>query len=200
MEILTSWDDGCEEDFKIAELLRQYDLPAIFFIPSCTLLTESDIQALGEDFLIGGHTVSHPPDMKLLDVETAFMEASVNRTWLQEVTGQEVEWFCYPKGKHNETTIEQIKKAGFKFARTTNVGITKRSDNPYRIDTTVHVLRHRKEVIPKDWLVNAKEQFTIAKKDGDSVYHLWGHGWEVERYQLWDELEQLFKFIYEQRD
>ena len=27
----------------------------------------------------------------------------------------------------------------------------------------------------------------------EGVFHLWGHSWEVEQYQMWDELEAILK-------
>jgi len=31
--VTTSWDDGHPSDLKLAELLREYDVPATFYIP-----------------------------------------------------------------------------------------------------------------------------------------------------------------------
>ena len=45
----------------------------------------------------------------------------------------------------------------------------------------------------------AKEQFRIAKEK-DGVFHIFGHSWEIEKYNLWNELESFFKYIYEPND
>ena len=73
MRIETSWDDGHELDLRLADLLRKYKLPATFYINTVSEekregkdLSEDDIVSLAKDFEIGGHTVSHPPDMKAL--------------------------------------------------------------------------------------------------------------------------------------
>ena len=55
----TSWDDGVESDFRMADLLEKYQLPGIFFIPTITELKEEDIKRLSQRFDIGGHSTSH---------------------------------------------------------------------------------------------------------------------------------------------
>lgn len=196
MKIITSWDDGCKEDFKTAELLKKYKLHGIFFIPSRTYLSEQEIKQLAKDFEIGGHTVTHPLDLKKLTLLQQFIEMADNRVWLQELTGQEVNWFCYPRGRYNEQTIEALKKTGFKYARTTMVGNHVESENPYRIHTSVHAFPNRREYNQKSWFQYAKEQYTMAKESHNGYFHIWGHSWEVEQYSLWQELEELFEYIH----
>ena len=195
MKILTSWDDGCAEDFKMAELLKKYELPGIFFIPTVTLLTVEEIKNLSHTYDIGGHTTTHPADMKLLSDRAAYNEVHDNKIWLEEVIGKEVEWFCYPKGRYNQNTIEQVKKAGFKYARTTDIGNVLPCE-PYRIRPAAHAYHRRKENEGVHWVTKAMQLYTLAKNSENSYYHIWGHSWEVEGLGLWDELEELFKFIH----
>ena len=44
------------------------------------------------------------------------------------------------------------------------------------------------------WLNLAKNSFDYANKHGE-VFHLWGHSWEIEKYGMWKQLEELFKYI-----
>ena len=40
----------------------------------------------------------------------------------------------------------------------------------------------------------AKRMFDRVARDG-GVWHLWGHSWEVEQQGMWDQLEEVFRYI-----
>lgn len=195
MMIDTSWDDGAKLDLKIAKLLLKYQLPGTFYIPNVCELDIDEIILLDNlGFEIGGHTVSHPSDMKLLSDFEAFDEINDNKQWLEGIIRCQINSFCYPKGKYNENTISAVKKCQFKEARTTMVLNTEQPKNLYRIYPTVHVYPNRVEYNGKHWLDIAKEQFDIAmNKNG--YFHLWGHSWEVEKFKEWDNLEKFFEYV-----
>ena len=121
-EFITSWDDGRKEDLKLAKLLLKYQIPAIFYIPSTTELQPSTILNLYQQgFEIGGHTNTHPGDLKKLRDSEQFAEIMSNRTFLENILSSigdvEVTSFCYPNGKYNKITIDCLKRAGFLNAR-----------------------------------------------------------------------------------
>jgi peptidoglycan/xylan/chitin deacetylase (PgdA/CDA1 family) len=199
MEIVTSWDDGDLLDIKMAQLLYKYKLPGIFYIANRTNhLPDHDIYFLSRMFEIGGHTTSHPEDIKLLKGDLLENDIESNKAWLEEIIGREVTSFCYPSGRFNDETVDAVKKAGFKEARTTGKMNTDLPTDLYRINTTIHARPDKYGGLP--WLDVAKEQFEIAKAKEHGYYHVWGHSWEVENFKLWDELEELFKYIYEHRN
>ena len=202
VKIFTSFDDGSKLDIKTAQLLLEYKLPGIFFIPNQSPRTDikpEEIRYLAEaGFEIGGHTKTHPADMKLLSFEKQTDEISYNRGWLQGLTGQSVDWFSYPRGRWNEDTIKAVIMAGFKFARTTVVGHIQEQTDYYQLMTSAHIYQ-RQEYNGVDWLEYAKNLFLEAKKI-NGVFHLFGHSWEVEKFQNWQKLEELFKFIYDNKD
>lgn len=201
MKIITSWDDGSSYDLRIARLLQKYDLDGMFFIPTILCeLTIDEIKKLSYNFDIGGHSTSHPQDIKRLSDEDAKADILDNKEWLENITGKELEWFCYPRGRYNERTIQILKDVGYKYARTTWVGNTDRCDNVFRIHPSVHVAKGRNEYKGQKWLEYAIEQYKIAKNKENSYYHIWGHGWEISEQNLWGELEQLFKYIYEDKN
>ena len=207
MKIITSWDDGNKLDFKIAELLKKYDLPGIFFIPNSsphTNIGADGIKKLSDmGFEIGGHTKTHPRDLKQLSKKQQIDEICFNKGWLAGLVTQDIDWFCYPRGRYNDITVD-IVKSFFKYARTTLVGYNQSNlkhpgNSPYRHHPTIHVRPDRKEYQGTPWLEYAKKMFDhcmIGWKNGaDIYYHVWGHSWEIEKYGLWDELEELFKYI-----
>ena len=195
MKIQSSWDDGKKEDLRIAKLLKSYQLNGIFFLPNKGLeLSQGEIKELSNDFEIGGHTFSHPMDLKLLSEIEQKVEIELNKDFLEHITGKKIEWFCYPRGRYNEITIKILKEIGIKYARTTLVGNTKKPEDNYRIATSVHVHPSRTEYKGQDWLEYAKEKFNVAKKE-DGVFHIWGHGREVSKFNLWNDLKELFRYI-----
>jgi len=189
-----SFDDGGVYDYKICELLKKYNLPGLFYIFTINDLSEPEIIAMSKDFEIGGHTTSHPEDMKRLSEIDQYNEIKDNKDYLEQLIGRKINSFCYPGGKYNEITIEQVKKAGYKEARTTNILYTNEPENKYRKNTTVHFKPDRREYKEKNWLKYSIALFEEAKaKNG--YFHGWGHSEEIFKYSLFGELEQLFKYI-----
>ena len=123
------------------------------------------------------------------------LEMALNKKWLEKIIGREVMKFCYPGGRYNEETIQALKMTGFKYARTAVVMNTEKPKDPFRVATTVHVRPYRKEYKGRKWYEVATELYkkAIGKKNG--YFHLWGHSWEIEEFNIWGELEKFFKKI-----
>lgn len=201
MKVIASWDDASFYDRKMADLMKKYNVKTVFYWP-CNLdksrnmnkcnkfLALNDCKELAKDFEVGSHTVTHNwlPD---LNTQQARNEIFDSRKFWQDVTGQAVESFSYPRGRHNELVRILVKNAGYKEARTTIVGHLKPNDDPLQMHTTVHVGIDRKEYKDISWELFARKMIKEAKDD--SVYHLWGHSWEIELYKDWENLENLLK-------
>lgn len=202
LKLVFSFDDGYVEDLRVAELLEKYGFQGIFFIPTRTELSEDQIRKLAEKHIIGGHTVNHPMDMKELTEEQIQFEIEDNREWLREITGQEVEVFCYPRGRYDERVIAALKRAGYLEARTTAIGWHFGvPEDPYRVPTTAHIF-NRREYNGMRWQDYSKMMFDkamhSARKFGNGHFHLWGHTKiEIERFNWWEDLENLLKYIHE---
>lgn len=187
-KLLTSWDDGKKQDLRLADLLRQYEIPAIFYIPNSTELSEEEIKGLSIDFEIGGHTVNHIPLTDLNKTEARW-EVKWNKRWLEDIIGRPVTSFCYPKGYYTQRDVKLVKEAGFKEARTVKRLNTKKPKKKFEIETTIHVYPNHEE--QGDWLGKAME---IWDSEPD-YFHLWGHSYELDRYSLWGELEEFLRYI-----
>ena len=191
-------------------------------------LSEEDIQSIAKVHEIGAHTTTHP-DLRKLTQKEQEKEIKESKIWLEEVLDTKVKMFCYPAGFYDLTAIEAVKKTGFLGARTTNLGsITSQSD-PYLMSTTIQVypfpfrkLDDKKYYWGKlfepyiqrasglkalgvsnlsmySWLSVAKATFDKALQNGE-IFHLWGHSWEIEKYDMWGELERFIKYISNRRD
>ena len=196
MRIITSWDDGRKQDMRLAKLLLKYKIPAIFFISGDTELDKDQIRELAKSFRIGGHTKTHPQDMKALDDDELKYVIQRNKEDLERIIQRDITDFAYPKGRYDERVIEAVKEAGFKTARTIVIGYTVAKLGPYRLPTTAHVYPHKKEYGDEGW---AKYAWRLMAEGGDFM-HIWGHSWEIDKFGMWEELETFFAFVRERVD
>jgi|TARA_Y100000310_G_scaffold270565_1_gene284494 peptidoglycan/xylan/chitin deacetylase (PgdA/CDA1 family) len=195
MRLEFSWDDGAVQDVRLAELLDKYGFKGTFYIPTNHGLTQDEIKKIAIRHEIGGHTETHPYDLKLLSGIDLKKQIGGNREYLKNLTGQYVEKFCYPRGRYDYRVIKYVKEAGFKSARTTKVLSTIFPVNPFEQDTTIHCFQ-RNEYNGQDWLEVALEFLAKCKmRKGDLVYHVWGHSWELDKNDDWERLEILLKQI-----
>lgn len=190
-----SFDDGGIFDKKIASLLEKYGFTGTFYIPSVSELSNNVIKQIAIKHEIGGHTETHSMDLKLLSYKDLVREIGNNRKYLQEMTGQPITKFCYPRGRYNENVIDVVKEIGFTEARTTQVFKTDIPEDPFKRDTTIHVYQ-RNEYKGVGWQIMARTMFDIANGKGDKGYfHLWGHGLEINEYKNWNKFEKLLEYI-----
>ena len=188
-----SFDDGSIFDKKIAQLLEKYGFTGTFYIPSNCDLSPKIIKQISINHYIGGHTETHPMDMKLLSCGDLTVEVRNNKKWLEEITGHNINSFCYPRGRYNDNVIAILKEEGFIEARTTQVLRTTLPEDPFRRDTTIHVFQ-RSEYNGMAWQNVARSMFKQAKEN-DGYFHLWGHGWEINRDKNWEKFEKLLEYI-----
>lgn len=209
-KFITSWDDYSPLNYRLADLLIKYRIPAIFFIelgnpqefPNAwphQKENEAQIKNLySRGFWIGGHTYIHPPDIKILSDFHLEKEIIWNKKQLENIINEKIEWFAYPRGRFDARIKKYVRNAGYKFARTTRILNKGYIDDFYEIDTTIHC-RQRQEYQNWDWLELAKVRISELKMKPDELpyIHIWGHSWEIEKYNEWNKLEELFKYINE---
>jgi peptidoglycan/xylan/chitin deacetylase (PgdA/CDA1 family) len=216
--ITTSWDDGHVNDFRLAELLEKYKLPGTFYIPAFNeeheVMSEIQVVELSKKFEIGGHTIHHKRIHGTSD--QLFKEEILGcYTWLTQLTGKAPESFCFPGGVYNSAAIEYALNVGFKVVRTTellNPWMT--FGNPV-LPTTLQVYPHSSFTYTRHLLKrfkfsslmmflkssrsssvrrNLEVYLDYIEKQG-GCFHLWGHSWEIEEFNLWAELERLLKTL-----
>ncbi|HEU5381228.1 MAG TPA: polysaccharide deacetylase family protein [Ktedonobacteraceae bacterium] len=209
--ITTSWDDGHKLDLKLATLLKKYNLAATFYIaPSQPgfdrkdLLSEQEIQFLSESFEIGGHTLHHP-NLTQVPLNIAVDEIKAGRDWLESITGKKIRSFAYPYGAYTEPVQKAVLDLGFVVARTAERFSIKSPTDYSALPTTVHLVNYKRDIkkFPKyrtiKWQNLARYFFDQTLKKG-GVFHLWGHSWEVEKYNQWKNLEAIFEYISDRED
>jgi peptidoglycan/xylan/chitin deacetylase (PgdA/CDA1 family) len=216
--ITTSWDDGCVEDFRLAELLEKYNLKGTFYIPASNneqkVMSEKEIVELSRKFEIGGHTMKHTSIDKVS--EKLFSEEIQGcYTWLADLIGQPPVSFCFPRGIYNQEAVEYTLNCGFGIIRTTELLNPWFEKNNPVIPTTLQVFKHSELTYYKHLLkrfhlkslllylksnrssslqANVEYYLNFIQEHG-GCFHLWGHSWEIEEFNLWRDLENLFKIM-----
>lgn len=224
MLFITSWDDGHPSDYRLAELLSKFHLKSTFFIPinnreGRPVLSNAAMRDLDREFEIASHTLDHFNLTKLLQNECR-QQIVDGKTELEHILGHSVNGFCYPRGKWNSLTRQNVIEAGFTYARTTeNLWLSDLVDN-FLIPTTIQFFPHKKKTIIKNYIrygnyglrfkclakiLNATSWFDslLALIDegtgNNSIVHVWGHSWEIEENSLWKQLELFFHHVIEKQ-
>lgn len=216
--VTTSWDDGHIKDFRLADLLEKYKLAATFYIPAKNtehaVMNEKQVIELSGRFEIGGHTMNHTRirthSKKIFDAEIGGCYK-----WLSDLLAKKPNSFCFPGGVLNKVATEYAFKTGFQIVRTTELLNPLFDKNEYVIPTTLQVYHHNRftyyKHLAKRFKLNSLLLYLKSNKSKDlknnlefylsfiqeygGCFHLWGHSWEIDAYNLWIELEDLFKIL-----
>jgi peptidoglycan/xylan/chitin deacetylase (PgdA/CDA1 family) len=220
----TSWDDGNPLDFRIAEMLTRYGLRGTFYVPrkiSSGVMSEAQMRELGASFEIGAHTLNHV-FLTTTDDTNASIEIRISRTWVQDVTGKPCTMFCPPAGKHTARHLNFVRESGYAGVRSVELmsldrprrtnGLsmmpTTMQSHPHGASTYLKNAMKRSSVANAwnylahaskgDWTKAAESMMHRAIQTG-GVFHLWGHSWEIERFDQWMNLEHVLRTMGELR-
>ena len=219
MQVITSWDDGHPSDLHVADLLLKYGLRGTFFVPSINregkaVLNINSLRDIDRLFEIGGHTLTHKYLIGL-DYDVIYDEVFKGKSDIEDKLGHSIIGFSYPGGKYNESIIEIVKSAGYKYSRTTEIARDEVGNNLWKIPTTMQVYPHKPLVFFKNLIrypgikkipivlsrFREKNYWKFAEKtiadsiQTDKTFHLWGHSWEIDDNNLWSKLEDLLKIL-----
>ena len=223
MIITSSWDDGHVLDLKLADLLDKHGLRGTFYIARQYLderMTDTQLRNLSQRHELGAHTLTHPT-LTEIDDKQAREEIIGSKTWLEGVIGKPVPSFCYPKGMYTTSHRNMVQDAGYSMARTVNSYNFSTGDDPFQMPTTLHVypfplrpikglrgirtrlqpirkfMPHRSRLnVPLTALTNWTALATALLDEAqarDGIWHLWGHSWEIEKFDMWSQLDDILK-------
>lgn len=179
-KFIMSIDDGCASDVRVADLAQKYEIETIFYLPvewhslaydkGYAPLNYGDAFQIAQEFEIGSHTITHPHLTKLTFQEATY-EIIASKTLLQQIFNTPIKKFCPPRGY---TTPELT-------------GVTLDHYDSQRL-TKGKGLVH----IHPDSGANYNIPWRDYAKSID-VQEIWGHSWEFDKYDLWDELEEFLR-------
>lgn len=218
-----SWDDGAYEDLRLLNILSKFDgFDHTFYIPAKNIerpvICNQDIITISQFATIGSHTYNHI-FLDTIHVDNVECEVASGRKFLEDLLGCEVDKFCFPGGKYNRHIVKKIKNT-VGLARTTNLMSCSSSNGDFIRNTTLQLvyrdrislvkhilafapLRLKMQILDKirhtyrivDLLRIYVEFYRKHDCKKDINIHIWGHSWEIEKHQLWGELEDILRYL-----
>lgn len=208
-----SYDDGVTQDIRLVEILNRYGLKATFNLNSELLGKDGCLDILGKKIShyklqpheinevykaheIASHTLTHP-DLTEMSAEEVIRQVERDRLNLSELSGVEIIGMAYPGKQPNyNSRIAQIieDSTGVKYARTT---ICSNDFSPQR-----DLYEFHPSVFHRDWerLYNLAEKFIELEPKNEKIFYIWGHSYEFDINDEWDDFEKFCKFISNRSD
>lgn len=195
-ELRISIDDGHFLDLCVLRYLMAYDLNryATFYIaPDYSSLTEDDIRTIDKHANVGGHTLNHKP-IRYLDDTEAFCEVGMGKKVLENIVGHEVYSFAYPKGWYSEKDMATVRRCGFKEAVSMKLGVTNTDGyGKFELPRTAHI--YPRDDYQKYGIDNSIIKLFNEARDNNGYFNLALHSWEIEKFNLWDTMETVLRYI-----
>ncbi|MFP6565559.1 MAG: polysaccharide deacetylase family protein [Myxococcota bacterium] len=98
-------------------------------------LSREDLDAIADRVDFGSHTRFHPI-LPGCDETTLETEVAVSKREVEALTGRACDHFAYPNGNFGEREVEAVRRAGYRSARSIEVGWTRPGSDPYRLKIT----------------------------------------------------------------
>lgn len=176
-KIRMSCDDGCVSDVRVAELALKYGVDCTFYWPvewhslaydnGYEPLTYGQALKIAEGNGIGSHTITHRHLTKI-PIESAKDEIAYSKVVLEKMFNKDITKFCPPRGYTNEELTQYT------------LDIYSEGQRLTKGKGLVHVHPNSGANDNLDWRDYAFET---------DVKELWFHSWELDKYNLWEQLE-----------
>jgi peptidoglycan/xylan/chitin deacetylase (PgdA/CDA1 family) len=208
MKALTlSYDDGVEQDKKLAQILNRYSIKATFNLNSgiqtganrwqngdveVRRMNINGLPAVYEGHEIAVHSLTHP-HLENLDGETIQNELEQDRLNLERIFGRRVGGgqvcgMAYPFGTYNDLVVETARRCGMRYAR----GVK----STYYFDVPEDLLVYQPTIHHKDArLMELAESFIKLKAPRPQVFYLWGHSYEFDIDRNWQVIEDFCRLM-----
>lgn len=177
---------------------------------------------------IGAHSLTHP-DLTKIDLNQIKREIFGSKEWLENLISKPVRVFAYPFGFYNEEIKKTLKEAGFIGARTVKSFNCQFPKDFFAWNPTIHIYPYpfrKRDAKTFHWSFHLLDPlqrnffgfikwrlpftaysswFNLARATFDSVcenggiWHLWGHCFEIEKYNMWQDLEKIFEYVANQK-
>lgn len=127
--IVLTFDDNYQGIYDNAlPILRQHKFPAAVFVHTAYVGSQSGHPKMSWDELkelhteglvtIGAHTVTHPPDLKILSPDDQKKELVDSKKTIEDHLGGDIPYMAYPDGSNDATTQQLARDAGYKMSFT----------------------------------------------------------------------------------
>ncbi|MBE6685933.1 MAG: hypothetical protein E7591_01745 [Ruminococcaceae bacterium] len=215
-----SFDDGITQDIRIIEILKKYNVDCCTFMVNTEGLygadwgaavsgmigrpvdhlrfTEEQLRSgIYDGFDVQCHTRTHP-SLKAYDdnLDMLINEVQGNANDLNSIFGHKPVGMAWPGGdnEYTERTIELVlENTDIRYAR----GIA--STYTYKLPEKFMTWQPTCPVTDGNLLTYA-QNFINAEPTEDMLFYVWGHGYELQGFDLYDEFERMIKMISQRED
>lgn len=180
-----SVDDGCASDVRVADLAQKYEIETIFYWPvewhslayenGYKPLSFNEAHTISKSFEIGSHTITHR-HLTTLSNDDLVDEIGESMVMLSQLFNKKITKFASPRGYSNEEIDMLIDGFYESHRKTKQPGL-------------VHI--H-----PNSGVNNNRPWRDCVDENTEELFC---HSWELDKYNLWDELEQFLKEQNERR-
>jgi peptidoglycan/xylan/chitin deacetylase (PgdA/CDA1 family) len=201
MRVAQCWDDGDVDDIKLVDILKRCGAKATFNITpggwkserrvghvrngyEVWRLSLDEMKDVYKGFKVAGHTMTHV-HLSKVDPAWAMAELVECKKYIAKHFGFEEIGMAYPCGDFDDAVKEMVRKAGYRYARTTrNAEGDLTLDDPMAQSSNCHFRS------PDFWV-----KFEEARRK-DADFYFWGHSFELLGDQeRWDELARQMERI-----
>ncbi|MBQ7089607.1 MAG: polysaccharide deacetylase family protein [Clostridia bacterium] len=212
--VTLSYDDGCPQDLRFADIITEYGLKCTFNLNSELLgkggllmregqriahykTKPEDVQRIYAGHEVAAHTLTHPRLPDQTDDEV-LRQVEKDRQNLSALVGYEVQGMAYPGGGvNNDDRVAELIRAhtGVRYARTIKSTYSfELQENLYRFNPTVYHLEWER-------MGELCDQFIALRSETPQLFYIWGHSYEMDYdSSYWQRLEEFFKRISNRED
>jgi peptidoglycan/xylan/chitin deacetylase (PgdA/CDA1 family) len=133
--IVVSFDDGYLSQYVAAfPMMQKLDWPGVLDLKAeGSDLPDEDAQKMvNAGWELASHTITHV-DLTTVDATTLQREVAGSRRILEHRFGVNVDNFCYPAGRYDDTVVAAVHGAGYRGATTEIPGLAS-ATHPYVLD------------------------------------------------------------------
>ena len=116
--LFLTFDEGYENGYtaKILDILKEYEVPAAFFVTGPYLKDESDLvkRMVEEGHIVGNHTIHHPSMPTVFENDVLADEMLDLERQFYEMTGLNMKYMRPPRGEYSERTLALTANLGYK--------------------------------------------------------------------------------------
>ena len=198
-----SYDDGNEQDIQLVEILDRYGLKCTFNLntglmpPEGTVwregklnrrITKNGVKELygNSQHEVALHSSTHVW-FETLPSPYALNEILADRQALEAIFRRPIRGMAYPFGTYCTATEELLCECGVVYART--VKDTKKFDLPENFYEWHPTCRH----LDKELMTLTEKFVNMNASREPQLFYLWGHGFEFERDNNWELIEEFGK-------
>ena len=195
-----TFDDGCFEDKRLAELFDKYGLKCTFNIIGSRLIHENrrrpanrlcieEMIGIYKNHEIAMHTYTHP-FLTDLTRECVKYEVLADYARIHADLGTAPVGIAYPMGAYNDTVLEVLRECGVKYGRTNRSSYNFELPEKDELLEWKFTCRHHEEQL---W--SLAEQFIELKPDRPQLFSVMGHSYEFKTEEDWEKIERFCELI-----